>query len=74
MTEETKQLKGVILCTAFVYAFRPLTESHANESCVLPSLFGFGLYGFFLKDVRVFKPIPWKGQQGIFNIPDELFN
>ena len=33
----------------------------------------FGPYGFVLSDARwLKKPIPWRGQLGIFDVPDEV--
>ena len=35
---------------------------------------GKARYAFVLRDpIRLPKPIPWKGRQGFFNVPDDLF-
>ena len=31
-----------------------------------------GRFGWVLTDVRAVKPIPWRGAQGLFDVPDEL--
>lgn len=33
-----------------------------------------GRYAWMLTNIRCIKPFQWKGGQGFFNIPDEVFN
>ena len=34
----------------------------------------FGKYGFVLRDPKPIKFIPWKGQLGFFNVPDNMLS
>ncbi len=70
---EYGKVRGAVICTAFVQDFRKLTESDSRNA--LCDCGGGNLYGLILKDVeRLIVPIPWKGLQGIFNVPDEIIN
>lgn len=59
-----------IIGTARVETFGKLNSSHEKHTlCFCEERFGL-----FLTDVHKFStPIPWKGQQGIFNVPDETY-
>lgn len=34
--------------------------------------YGSGRYGWLLEDVRAIEPIPYKGEQGLFDVPDSV--
>lgn len=34
--------------------------------------YGTGRYGWLLEDVRAIEPIPYKGEQGLFDVPDSV--
>jgi len=63
------QLRGCLICTAFVsYGIHPLTSLDSAQA--LLDCRGKGLYGFVLTDIKPMKPIPWKGHQGVFEVFD----
>lgn len=58
---------GRIVCTAYVYDFKPLNRLHSKSALI--DCANTKRYGLFLKDVtRLEKPIYCKGHQGIFNV------
>lgn len=63
--------EGAIICTAFVYDHRRLDNRGRDSNCACFPV-GFNLYGIFLRDIKKIKPVPFKGKQGIFNVPDDL--
>lgn len=68
---------GAIVATATLYdCMRTeylLNEMHVTELERHFGNFARGRYAWLLRDiVRIEKPIPYKGMQGMFNIPDEL--
>lgn len=65
--------RGSIVCTAIVIKTEWLNEEHSNRAlCDCKNVKRFGL---FFADVKALKkPIPYKGRQGIFNIPSEVFD
>ena len=60
---------GAVICTAYAEKHRKLTvkdELYALFDCA-------GLWGLFLSDIQVLsRPLPWRGQQSSFTVPDEL--
>lgn len=69
---------GAIVATATLYDCMK-TEYLLNEMHIGPverrfGNFARGQYAWMLRDIETFlRPIPYKGQQGLFNIPDEVF-
>ena len=62
--------RGAVVCTAQVI-------EHARLSAVMSPLAlcdcsGNDLFGLVLEDVQRFDPIPWKGNQFPFTVPDEV--
>jgi hypothetical protein len=65
-----KKVQPSLAGTVFVESLRPLT-SEDSKAALCNCGFPPGPYGLILKDAyRFHKPIPWKGQQGIFDIGD----
>jgi len=68
---ELDNARGEVLCTAYASAFGYLDKESYSDNALCDC--SEGLYGLFLKDIKVLKtPLPWKGRQGIFHIPEEL--
>jgi hypothetical protein len=70
---------GAIVATAVLDRCEEITYAFADELYVRdPDEFAFGNYGagrfaWFLRDVeRLAVPVPFRGSQGIFTVPDEL--
>lgn len=69
---------GAIVCTAIITDSVPTLELVARG--LSPQELAYGdyrplRYGWPLADVvRLPQPIPWKGMQGFFNVPDSLFS
>ena len=63
--------KGCILCTAFVKEHR-LLKTGDSVDALIDCTYSH-LYGLILEDIKPLTlPIPWKGHQGIFHVPDEM--
>lgn len=62
-------LKGEIICTAKVTAFRELFSNDSDFALIECSSLRYGL---FLEDIKPIKPIPAKGKQGIWNYDGEI--
>lgn len=62
---------AAVVCTARVARFGILTQAeHARAAC---SDIDDNRFGLFLEDVRKLdEPIPYKGERGIWNVPDEV--
>jgi hypothetical protein len=68
---------GVILCTAFVHHAAPLhpssMRSREHSQAALIDCFENFRFGLFLKGIVILHPpIPWRGQQFIFDVPDDM--
>lgn len=66
--------KGEILCTAHVSDTNWLTEPasyNALINCDSKEI-GFERFGLFLGNIKLIKPIPAKGKQGIWNYDGEI--
>jgi len=68
---------GAIVATATLYDCMR-TEYLFNEMHISPleqrlGNFARGRYGWLFRDIETFlTPVPFKGRQGLFNVPDEL--
>lgn len=66
-------LLGVALAVATLEDCRPIPHPTGTEFDAKFGGFGEGRFGFFLSDLRPLqKPIPWKGAQGMWDVPAEL--
>lgn len=64
-------VQGCIICTAFVKEHRLLKAGDSLDALIDCTY--SHLYGLILEDIKPLTfTIPWKGQQGIFHVPDEL--
>jgi len=74
----SRMFAGKILCTATVLNARWVHKSDGDmqEDWKKQALCEVaGKYCLFLGDIKILKkPIPYKGRQGIFNVPDEVIN
>ena len=60
---------GAVQFTAIFSAFRRLTIDDSQASLC----YSDGLYGLFVEDIKHLRnPVKWRGQQRIYDIPDEL--
>lgn len=68
---------GAIVATAVLVRVVPvqaLLDGGLNELERAYGDYGAGRFGWILEDVIALRnPIPFKGSQGFFNVPDELF-
>lgn len=66
-----KKLKDTIpghaLCVARLADVVPFTRKHLKAACMTSAEFQPGLYAWMLEDIRIIKPIPLKGQLGLWN-------
>lgn len=66
-TEQFRQIKGVIICTAYVERHVELTRQDSRAAKI--DCAHTGRYGLFLFDLEVLpEPIPMRGRQGIWNV------
>lgn len=66
---------GAIIATCLLYHIRPTAELDPTISDIerLYGDYAQGRYGWLFTEVRVLRePVPFKGAQGFFNVPDEL--
>lgn len=57
---------GYALCTAELYHIEPMTKEHEEKACIK---YYPGAFSWFLKNIKPLKkPIPVKGQLGIFTV------
>ena len=65
-------------CVVAVVTLTDVLPTELLRGLVMPSEIHFGDYssnrfGWILQNIRAIKPFPYKGGQGFFNIPEELF-
>jgi len=76
--DSSRLFSGKILCTAKVFNARwaPNVDFDMREDWNKQALCEVaGKYCLFLGDIKTLKhPVPWKGRQGIFNVPDEVMD
>ena len=74
----SRMFAGKILCTAQVFNARwaPDVDFEMRENWNKQALCEVaGKYCLFLGDIKILKkPIPYKGRQGIFEVPEEVIN
>lgn len=65
--------RGKILCTVQVYDYKLLWNLHSQPALI--DCERTKRYGLFLRNItKIQNPIPTKGHQGIFSVPDSWFN
>lgn len=65
--------RGKIICTVTVARTRWWTYSNYKEKLNNLALCEIaGKFLLFLEDIEPINPVPFRGRQGIFNVPDEL--
>ena len=65
---------GAIVATAVLSDCRPTEELEAEISAVerIYGNYSYGRFGWLLTNIRALpEPLPWKGKQGFFNVPDD---
>jgi activating signal cointegrator 1 len=66
---------GALVATCTLMGCR-LTQDVSYQLGSIERMYGnyeFGRFAWFLTDIKPFaEPIPWKGAQGFFNVPDEV--
>ena len=56
-----------------LHSYECAKQCNYNEVNLTLGDYSAGRYGWILRNVRALKtPLPWKGAQGWFNVPDEL--
>lgn len=69
---EHDSIPGHALCVARLKNIRPLQKTDAQAGLFDPDDYEPGLYAWELDNIRTIRPIPIKGQLGLFNVSDEL--
>lgn len=71
-----KKLKDTIpghaLCVVNLADIVPFEKKHLEAACMQPREYKKGLYAWILDDLRLIKPIPVKGQLGLWNYDGEI--
>ena len=65
-------IPGHALCVVKLADIVPFEKKHLKAACMLPKDFQKGLYAWMLEDVRIIRPIPLKGQLGLWNYNGEV--
>jgi len=68
--------RGCLLCRVDLYDCRRIGVQHIPFGQIEMELgdYSIGRYVWLTKDVKVFdKPIPYRGRQGFFNVPDQVW-
>lgn len=67
-------ISGHALCVVTLEDIVPLTEDHLKAAGLeaMPDLGDKPLWAWKLTDMRLIEPFPHKGQQGLYEVPDEV--